>query len=286
MKKNHHYYILILLVPVIFFMIFYLYPLTQIFKTSIRPQGGWDFTGFKKLFTQSYYAKTLWFTFWQAALSTALTLLLALPLAYIFARLKFYGRKTFLALIMIPFVLPTVVVAAAFDALIGANGLLNTIFMQILKTTTPCLQLTHTVLAILLSHIFYNTSVAVRIISGFWSHLSPDLEEAARMLGASPLMAFIRITLPLLWPAVVSAALLVFLFCFSSFGVILILGGPRFATLEVEIYRQALHLFNLPMAATLSFVQIFFTLIQYFGIFLLHSKCPSPRLNSFSQNRF
>jgi thiamine transport system permease protein len=261
MKKSQCSYIPILLVPVIFLVIFYLYPLSQIFKISFRPQGEWDFSDFKKLLIQSYYVKTLWFTFWQAALSTGLTLLLALPLAYIFARLKFYARKTLLALIMIPFVLPTVVVAAAFDALIGANGLVNTIFMQILKTTTPYLQLSHTVLAILLAHIFYNTSVAVRIISGFWSHLAPDLEEAARTLGASKPIAFVRITLPLLWPTIVSAALLVFLFCFSSFGVILILGGPRYATLEVEIYRQALHLFNLPMAATLSLGQIFFTLI-------------------------
>lgn len=252
---------LALAAPIIFLMLFYFYPLTRIFQVSFRPEGGWDLSGFAKLFSQAYYAKTLWFTFWQAALSTGLTLLAAMPCAYLFTRFEFRGRKVLTALVMVPFVLPTVVVAAAFDALIGANGLFNALLMPLLETTMPPVKLTHSVYAILLAHIFYNTSVAVRIISGFWSRLPTGMEEAARLLGASAPNAFMRITLPLLRPALFSAALLVFLFCFSSFGVILILGGPRYATLEVEIYRQAMHLFNLPMAATLSFVQIFFTLL-------------------------
>jgi thiamine transport system permease protein len=76
------------------------------------------------------------------------------------------------------------------------------------------------------------------------------------MLGASPWQTFRRITLPLLMPAIGSSALLVFIFCFTSFGVVLILGGPGYATLEVEIYRQSIQLFNLPMAAALSLIQI------------------------------
>jgi thiamine transport system permease protein len=81
------------------------------------------------------------------------------------------------------------------------------------------------------------------------------------MLGASPRRAFWLITLPLLKPILLAAALLVFIFNFTSFGVVLILGGPRFATLEVEIYRQAVNLFNLPVAAALSLIQILFTLL-------------------------
>jgi thiamine transport system permease protein len=81
------------------------------------------------------------------------------------------------------------------------------------------------------------------------------------MLGASPRRAFWHVTLPLLRPSILAAAVLVFIFTFTSFGVILILGGPRFATLEVEIYRQAVNLFNLPVAAALSLWQILFTFV-------------------------
>jgi thiamine transport system permease protein len=91
------------------------------------------------------------------------------------------------------------------------------------------------------------------------------MTEAARMLGAGPLTCFRRITLPLLRPAVFGAALLIFVFCFCSFGIVLILGGPRYATIEVAIYRQAVHLFNLPMAAALSLVQIVITLALMAG---------------------
>jgi thiamine transport system permease protein len=111
----------------------------------------------------------------------------------------------------------------------------------------------------LLAHVFYNYTVVLRIVGGFWSNLNPRLEEAARVLGARPRDVWWQVTLPLLMPAVAAAALLVFIFCFTSFGVILILGGPRFATLEVEIYRQTVNLFNLPLAAALALVQILFT---------------------------
>jgi thiamine transport system permease protein len=79
------------------------------------------------------------------------------------------------------------------------------------------------------------------------------------VLGARPRDVWWQVTLPLLAPAIAAAALLVFIFCFTSFGVILILGGPRFATLEVEIYRQTVNLFNLPLAAALALAQILFT---------------------------
>ena len=96
------------------------------------------------------------------------------------------------------------------------------------------------------------------------------------MLGAGPWTTFRHITLPMLTPAIGAAALLVFIFCFTSFGVILILGGPRFATLEVEIYRQAVNLFNLPVAAALSLVQILFIFVFMFVYSRLQARTGRP----------
>ena len=76
------------------------------------------------------------------------------------------------------------------------------------------------------------------------------------MLGAGRWRAFREVTLPALRPAIATASAIVFLFTFTSFGVILILGGPRFATLETEIYRQTADLLNLPLAAALTLVQL------------------------------
>jgi thiamine transport system permease protein len=99
-------------------------------------------------------------------------------------------------------------------------------------------------------------AVVLRTVGGLWAHLDPRLEEAARMLGASRWRAFATVTLPLLRPALAAAASLVFLFTFTSFGTVLLLGGPGLATLEVEIYRHTTALFDLPLAAVLALVQM------------------------------
>lgn len=198
--------------------------------------------------------RVLLFTFYQALLSTFLTLLAGLPSAYLFARYDFRGKSLLRALTAVPFMLPTVVVAAGFNALLGPRGWVSVIF------PLSSFQFTGTLGAILLAHIFYNTTIVIRIVGNALSRFDPKLEQAARSLGADSRRAWWNVTLPLLRPPLLAAALLVFLFDFTSFGVILLLGGPRFATLEVEIYIQALQLFNLPLAALLSLIQLLSTL--------------------------
>jgi len=117
------------------------------------------------------------------------------------------------------------------------------------------------------------------MVGDFWSHLDPRIEHAARTLGANRWQTLFRVTLPLLMPVITAAALLVFIFDFTSFGVILILGGPKYATLEVEIYYQTISLFNLPLAAVLAIVQLLCTLgltIAYTRIVTRFTKPLSP----------
>lgn len=250
--------------PLLFLAGFYFYPLAAILRVSFAQEGA---TG-GALWVQPFFWRVLWFTTWQAGLSTLLTLLVGLPLAWLFARFDFPGKSLLRSLTTIPFVMPTVVVAAAFTTLLGPNGLLNEFVMQLFDLSAPPLQVLQTIWVILLAHVFYNVSVVIRTVGSFWANLNPRLEEAAAALGASPARRFWAVTLPLLLPSVTAAGLLVFLFCFTSFGVVLILGGVRFATLEVEIYRQAVSLFNLPAAAMLSLVQMGLT----FGVMALYTQ--------------
>jgi len=230
-------------VPLAFLSVFFLWPLVSIVWTGLAPGGAFDPSAFGEVLTDGSLLGVAWFTLWQAVLSTILTLGVALPGAYVFARYDFPGKRILRAAATIPFVLPTVVVGAAFLALIGPNGTLG-------------LRLDGTVWAILLAHVFFNYAVVLRTVGGFWSHLDPRLEEAARSLGASRWQTFTSVTLPLLRPAIAAAASIVFLFTFTSFGIVLILGGPGLATLEVEIYRQTATLFNLPVAAVLAILQL------------------------------
>ncbi|MBZ0294559.1 MAG: iron ABC transporter permease [Anaerolineae bacterium] len=249
------------LVPVLFLLIFYFYPLGTIFDTSLLPGGQLDLSGFVEIVSTSYYREIIWFTFYQAVISTVFTLLLALPAAYVFARFRFPGKSLLLSLSTLAFVLPTIVVAAAFRALIGPQGLVNQTLMSLFSFSSPPVQLERTFAIIVIVHVFYNYAVALRIISGYWINQGPRIEEAARVLGASGWRLWYSVRLPMLRPAILAAAALVFIFTFTSFGVILILGGVRFATLEVEIYRQTANFGNLPLAAALSIAQILIMLV-------------------------
>ncbi|MGI8518656.1 MAG: ABC transporter permease [Acidimicrobiia bacterium] len=217
--------------PVAFLGYFFLFPVLRVLVYSL------DEGAFAAL-TRPRFVSSTWFTTWQALVSTVLTLLAALPLTWALSRFNFAGKSLIRALVTIPFVLPTVVVGAAFLGLMPRG-----------------------VGAILAAHVFFNVAVVVRTVGGVWSRIDRKLEEAARVLGASPLRAVWSVTFPLLRPALLSAAAIVFLFCFASFGAVLILGGGRLRTIEVEIYQQAVNFGALPVAAALAVVQLGFVVI-------------------------
>lgn len=232
--------------PLAFFALFFAYPVAAIVGRGLKDGGQWQLGRAGEVLSDPDVLHVLWFTVWQAAASTGLTLLIALPGAYVFARFEFPGKKLLRSVVAVPFVLPTVVVGSAFLALVGRGGVLDDLWGVRLDTS---------VWAILLAHVFFNYAVVVRTVSGLWGQLDPRQEEAARVLGASRWGAWRRVTLPALGPAVAAAALMVFLFTFTSFGVVQILGGPTFSTLEVEIYRQTADFLDLPTAAVLTLLQ-------------------------------
>lgn len=215
------------------------YPLLVILA---RSWGGWAAVG--EVLASPYYLGRLGFTTFQALLSTLLTLLLGLPGAALFARYRFPGKRLIRTAFTIPFVMPTVVAAIGFLALVGPRGLTG-------------VDLRGTLAVILMAHVFYNYAIVVRVVSGYLEGFGVRPREAAAVLGAGPWHTFWRVTLPIAWPAALAAAALVFIFSFTSFGVILILAPEaRFATLEVEIYRLSTRLFELEAAAVLALAQL------------------------------
>jgi thiamine transport system permease protein len=252
--------LLLWLAPVCFLALFYFYPMGSILTLSLARSTSGLLTPFVDALTSPITWRVLSFTFWQAILSTIFTLAIGLPGAYLISHYDFRGKSLLKALTGIPFLMPTLVVAAAFNALMGPNGWINLGLVKGFHLSSPPVHFNNTLIAILVAHVFYNTTIIIRMVGDFWSHIDPRLGQAARMLGANRWQAIRRVTLPILTPAIAAAALLVFIFDFTSFGVILILGGPRFATLEVEIYYQTISLFNLPMAAVLAIIQLLCTL--------------------------
>ncbi len=233
----------IIAVPLVFLAYFFVYPTVSITLRGLTADGSLSFSVFGDVLSDPILRKVARFTLVQALLSTLITVALALPSAWVFARFTFPGKRLLGAASLVPFVLPTLVVGSAFLTLVGPRGVLG-------------IDLTGTLWLILIAHVFYNYAIVVRGVGAYWERIDPKLEAAARTLGASPLAAFRTVTLPLLRPAIASTSALVFLFSFTSFGVVLLLGDLNSTTIEVEIWRQTTAFLRLDIASTLAVLQL------------------------------
>ncbi len=223
--------------PAAFIATFFVYPVGTMLWRGLDAVG--------ETLGNSSVRGVLWFTAAQAAASTALTLAVGMGGAAMLARLRPRSRRIFRAAVTVPFVLPTVVVAGAFNATFSQLGLYGDGF-----------SLRHSVWAILAAHVFFNYAVVVRTVGSWWAGVDGRYADAAAVLGAGRAATFRHVTWPLLRPSVAVAAVITFLFSFTSFGVILILGGPRRATLETEIYRHAITRLDFRTAAALAVIQL------------------------------
>jgi thiamine transport system permease protein len=231
-------------VPLIVLGLFFVYPVATLVGRGLFPSGSLDLGAVGEVFSRPRFRRILLFTVGQAALSAVLCVVLGLPGAYLLYRRRFRGQAALRALLTVPFVLPSVVVALAFRSLFAEGGWLGSWGWD------------GTLAAILAAHVFLNYAVVVRTVGATWAVLDERPAQAARSLGAGPVRVFLTITLPAIGPAVAAAAVLVFLFCASSFGIMLIMGGGRYQTLETEIYRQTQDLLDLPTASVLSLAQL------------------------------
>ncbi|WP_084615018.1 ABC transporter permease [Nakamurella lactea] len=236
--------VLLAAVPLVALGLFFCYPVVALIGRGLWSDSGLDLGAFADVFGRSRMRSLVVFTIWQAAVSAGLCLLLGIPGAYLLYRCRFRGQAVLRALVTVPFVLPTVVVGLAFRTLFAADGPLGSWGWD------------GSLAVVLAAHVFLNYAVVVRTVGATWAVLDERPAQAARSLGAGGVRTFLTVTVPALGPAIAGAAAMVFLFCATSFGVMLILGGSKFRTLETEIYRQTTDIFDLRTAAVLSITQI------------------------------
>ncbi len=260
--NRQRYTLLLVSAGAFLFLLFYL-PISMVLKGAfISDSGSFSFKNITNLLGSPYNQRIILFTIVQALLSTIFAILLGLPGAWIIATKNFPGKNILKGISAVPFVLPSILVVLGFVIFFGNNGFLNRIIMGITKQTDPPLKILYSMKAIILAHGFYNFPIVLRIVASLWEKLDPTITRAAESLGAGKTKVFFTITLPQIVPAILASAALIFVFCFTSFAVILVLGGgPSFTTIEVEIYRLARISLNMDAAAALAIVGIFITLI-------------------------
>lgn len=237
-------WIAVAIIPVAFLLIFFAWPVAALVGRGFFDAEGFSLAGVSEVLAAPRTWRIVGQTLFQAVIGTVISVLLGIPGAYLLYRCTFPGRRLVRAVVSIPFVLPSVVVGVAFQSLLTESGPLG------------FLGLTDSLTAVAAALVFFNYSVVVRTVGTLWSRLDPRNAHAAASLGASRARVWLTVTLPALAPAIASSAALVFLFCAAAFGVVLILGGSAWGTIETEIWYQTTQMLDLPAAAALSILQL------------------------------
>jgi len=235
-------------IPLVFIAVLFYWPLTKIIGLGLS--ADW-----LEIYLEFGTLNAIWFTLWQAAVSTAIALVIGIPGAYVLYRKKFFGQRFIRALITVPLVLPTIVVAIVFSSFRAEHQIYEQIGLEFFFENS--------VYWIIAAHVFVNYSLIVRTVGGVWATMDNETEEAAADAGAGRLRTLLQITLPQLKPALVSAAALTFLFCSSSYGIILILGDGLVTSIETEIAVASLQFLDLNKAAALALLQTAITVLAF-----------------------
>ncbi|NHJ46725.1 MAG: iron ABC transporter permease [Asgard group archaeon] len=206
--------------PILLILIFLLFPVVSVLVTSFYDGTKFSFEYIGEILSSKLYYGFFGFTLSQALLSTLITLLIGIPIGYIFGRYDFPGRRITKAIFTVPFVLPTVLVGMGFLSLFGENGFLGSQF-----------------LSIVLAHSFFNIPLVVLYFSSYYRTFDQNLIGAAKTLGSKGLHRFFRVFLPVFLPPILSASMLTFIYCFMSYGIVTILSSS-FRTLEIQIYAD------------------------------------------------
>ncbi|MHA1205837.1 MAG: ABC transporter permease, partial [Candidatus Heimdallarchaeaceae archaeon] len=243
-----------------FLLSFFYLPLVKILSFAFQKNGEIGdesvFSVFWSTVTQSSNIRFLSFSFNQALISTIICLVFGLPVSYFFARYKFRGKDLVLNLLTVPFVLPPIVVLLGFIITYGENGWLNSVWKTVFQTDISLFKIFGTVEGIIAAHVFYNLSVIIRLMIPAWMNLDYEQVEVSKTLGVKNFTIFRKIVFPQLINFIVSAALLVFIYCFNSFAIVLYLGEVKYQTLEVRIYKLIKNSLKFTEGSSLAIIQL------------------------------
>lgn len=242
-------------------------PLVLLFRYSLNRYDRREFMieaftleNYVTFFTDSFYQDVLWRTVEVALISTAITVVLALPVAYFIARAPARWKSTLIMLVLFPLFIGNAVRAAGWMALMGTGGFINSGMIGLGLVEAP-VQLLFTKGAVVVGIVAVVLPYMILSVQSVIETVDISVEEAAQNLGASPLTSFRRIVLPLAMPGVIAGTILVFILCMNAYATPVLLGGPRFHVMAPIVYQTITEQANWPFGAALAFVLMTATLV-------------------------
>lgn len=239
-------------IAVFILFIFLLLPVLLVIPLSFSnddylafPPSGYSWRWYEALLQNHSMLNAFQVSLGLGVVVTLITLLVAIPAAYVIVRLRPPGTEIFYSIFTAPLLLPTIVLGLGILIVFASAGLLGTYH------------------GIALGHLVITLPYALRVLATALDGLPAGVEEAAASLGASPLTVFFRVTLPLMGPGIVAATALSFLVSFDEVVITLFLAGPQVTTLPVELFRHV-ETRSDPLVAAASVILIVLTLAVVF----------------------
>lgn len=202
------------------------------------------------------FYRTLFWTTLQAGISTILSIVVGIALAWALShRTRFPGRSIYIALLSSALVLPTLVVVLGIVTVLGRSGWINdALRYSALPAFDPFI---FGLTGIVLAHVYFNASYVARTLLNRFESIPSSLRKLTRSLGLNAWQRFRMIELPAISSTLPTLSITIFLLCFTSFSIVLVLGGsPKYNTLEVSIYEAIKLDFNLGRALGLALTQL------------------------------
>ena len=230
--------LILVLITAIVLLYGVIYPNLHIITSSLQRDGLWSLANYREAFSQSVVLESVLTSLGVSILTVLFCALLGIPLAFLFERYVFPGRRLFAVLASLPLVLPPLVGAVAFIFLCGESGILARMVQSALNLNSSPWSL-HGWPALLLFHTYTMYPFFYVLTGAGLRRIDAGLAEAGRSLGGTPAYVLFRVVLPQLTPSLVAAGLLVFMTSMASFSAPLLFGGDvRVLTLEIFTARQ------------------------------------------------
>ena len=234
MKERDKFYLKLSLPALIITFLIFLLPLFSVLGRAFKdgPEAVIN------TFCDAYTWRLLAFTVWESLLSAVISVSLAIPFSVFFSKYSFFGKKAILTASDVAFALPAILCVLGFVIFYGNNGILNNILIS-LGLIEDKIKFLYSFPSVIMAHVYLNFPVAFSLITSALAGMDEKEEMASKLLGKSNFYTFIRITIPKVKGTIISAFILIFLFCFPSFLIVMSLGGsPKYYTIEAEIYRR------------------------------------------------
>ena len=257
MKKSGKY---LLLVPgIVMLVVFLVMPLLSIIMPTVFDQG-FSLKAYVSFFTDPYYMQIFSRTLRISLIAAIVCMILGVPTAYFISRCDQKWRSLLMAISIFPMLTNSVIRAFAWINILGKNGVINTLLMNLGVIKEP-ITLLYTEFSVLMGTIYLFLPLMIITLVGVMENIDNDMMEAAESLGANRLTAFFKVVLPLSLPGIIVGSVLVFTGALSAYTTPSLLGGTKNLVMATLINQKSTVLGDWTGASVIALIMIVTTIV-------------------------